>query len=104
MINKISFGGIYLIKFPKSYTKETIKNKYDDLQQHIKDNNYMYMEASLRENIKPQKPNQSTNDILLLTNVDNSRQVYDALSSINTSLADQYFDKTKVYLTLDETV
>lgn len=104
MINRVSFGGIYMIKFPKTYGEADVKAKHDSLQKCIEDNNYFYMDSQMRRGIEPVKPNQSTNDILLLTNLDNPTQIHNALSSVDNKLADQYLDKTKVYLTLDETV
>ncbi len=101
MIDSLSFSGIYLIKFPKSYSNEMIKEKREDLQKHIEENNYMYMESLYRENIQPQNENQSTSDILMTTTIDNPGQIYDTLSVINPNLADQFVDKTKVYLNLD---
>lgn len=101
MIDKVSFGGIYLIKFPKSYSNDMIKEKQKALQKHIEENNYMYMESLYRENIQPQKETQSTSDILMTTSIDNPGQIYETLSVINPKLADQFVDKTKVYLNLD---
>ncbi len=101
MIDKVSFGGVYLIKFPKSYSNEKIKKQHEILQNHINENKYFYMNAIYRENIPPQNENQSTTDIFLTTVVDNASQIYGTLSVINPKLADQYIDKTKVYLNLD---
>lgn len=64
MIRNVSFGGIYLIKFPKSYNDEKIKAEHEKLQKHIEDNKYSYMNSLFREGIKPQNNNQSTSDIL----------------------------------------
>lgn len=104
MIDKVSFGGIYMIKFPKSYSNDMIREKDTILKNHIKENNYIYMDTLYRENIPSQNDNQSTSDILLLSNIDNPSQIYDTLSVINPKLADQYVDKTKVYLNLDTIV
>ena len=101
MIRNLSFGGFYLIKFPKSYPDGKIKEKHDLLNKHIKDNNYIYMDTLLRKGIEPQNSNQSTTDILLMTNLDNTYQIHSTLSVIDSRLADQYIDKTKVYLNLD---
>lgn len=98
MITNISFNGIYLIKFPKSYSDKQIKSEQTKIINHIEKKNYWYMSAQFRQGIPPQKANQSNSDILLTTNIDNPNQIYDILSVINKDLADQYFDKTKVYL------
>lgn len=98
MIRNVSFGGIYIIKFPKSCSDEQIQEKYKNLDNYINEKRYMYMQPTLRHNITPQKPGQSASDILLVTSINNSSQIYDALSSVSEETAQQYFDKTKVYL------
>ena len=101
MIRNVSFGGFYMIKFPKAVSDDVIEAKKELLDTHIKTNKYFYMNTQLRKNIQPQTPGQSTTDILFLTNIDNSAQIYDTLSVVSPELADQYLDKTKVYLNLD---
>ena len=101
MIRNVSFGGFYMIKFPKTTPDSKIKATRELMDNHIKENNYLYMDTLLRENIQPQNPEQSTTDILFLPNIDNSSQIYDTLSVVSPKLAEQYLDKTKVYLNLD---
>lgn len=98
MVSNISFNGLYLIKFPKSYSDKQIKSENAKLKDHITNQNYWYMSAQFRQGITPQKDSQSSSDILLTTNIDNPHQIYDTLKVINKDLANQYFDKTKVYL------
>ncbi len=101
MISNVSFGGYYMIKFPKSTPDSKIKATKELMDNHVKENKYMYMDTLLRKDIQPQNSEQSTTDILFLTNIDNSAQIYDTLSVVSPKLADQYLDKTKVYLNLD---
>ena len=87
-----------MIKFPAEYSDKQIETKHKQLEKHIRENDLIYMNAQLRKDIKPQNKKQSKLDILLTTSVDNPTQIYETLSVVDKKLADQYFDKTKVYL------
>lgn len=94
---RVNFSGIYMIKFPQTESKDTIKTKANTLQEHIEKNNLSQIASAMyRENIKPAKKGQNTSDILLTSSIDNPSLMYSTLNSIG--LGDQYIDKTRIYL------
>ena len=97
-IQNISFKGIYMIKFPNSYSDEQIKNIHSKIENQTHCNKLNCVNPIFRTNIVPHKPETSTTDIMLLTSLDNPSIIYPLLANINQKLADQYVEKTKMYL------
>ena len=101
MIRNISFGGIYNIKFPRSFSDDMVEKKKNLIDKHIKDENFFHMHTILRKNVPPESQSQSTTDILLLAYAENPYHIYSTVSLIDKKLGDQYLDKITLRLNLD---
>ncbi len=103
---KVSFSGIYDIRFPAGTTDKEIDKKYTDVKIYIdkKYNNISDMfDVSVKDTFNIQKTDKKLADkgIRLSTTVDNPWILCDIFEQMNKDLGQQYVDKSKVELVLD---
>ncbi len=105
---KISFSGIYDIRFPHGTKDETIEKKARQANEYIIKKGYV--KPDVFEPIVVKAGNffeKTTNDklsdkgIRIISTTDSPSLLYDIFKHIDNSLGQQYIDKTKVELTLD---
>ena len=103
---KVSFSGIYDVRFPYGTSNQDIEEKYN----YIKDyTNKTYnskldiVEISMKDSFNTQKTNKKLADkgIRISTAVDNPYMLCDIFDKLDKNLGQQYVDKSKVELVLD---
>ncbi len=103
---KVSFSGIYDIRFPYGTTDKEIDKKYTDIQSYINEkysriNEMFGIEVKDSFNIQKTDKKLADKGIRLSTTVDNPWILCDIFDKIDKDFAQQYVDKSKVELVLD---
>ena len=103
---KVSFSGIYDIRFPYGTPDKEIDKKYTDLKNYI-DTKYSavsgVLDVAVKDSFNIQKTDKKLADkgIRLSTTVDNPWILCDIFDKMDKNLGQQYIDKSKVELVLD---
>lgn len=106
---KVSFTGIYDIRFPAGTPVNNIKDKYKETKDYVDkqyNQNLSIMDVRFMDYFNTQKTNKelTKEGIRISTTVDNPWTLCDVMAHIDKNLVQQYVDKAKVELVLDETV
>lgn len=103
---KVSFLGIYDVRFPYGTNDKEIEKKYTDINKFINenyDNRFGIISVTLKDNFNVQKTDQKLADkgIRFATTVDNPYILTEIFDEMDKNLGQQYVDKSKVELVLD---
>ena len=103
---KVSFSGVYDIRFPQNTKDEEIQNKFIQTKEYI-DKTYNQkldiVDIRLMDSFNIQKTDKKLTDkgIRISTSVDAPAMLCDIFDKIDKNLGQQYVDKSKVELVLD---
>jgi len=107
MINKVSFSGIYDIRFPLGTKSEEIEDKYKKIKTVVADKYELIKDIFLVNTVdgfsstKNRTRPLEEKGIRIVTPVDNPHLMVDILDAINPKLGQDYINQTKVELILD---
>lgn len=101
---KVSFTGIYDLRFPAGTSSESMKKKYQHVQKVVNDmdlSDFVYAkELDYFDVTKTDKPVEKPG-IRLYTPALSPRYLFDMFENIEKGLGGKYVDQTKVELVLD---
>lgn len=104
---RISFSGIYDVRFPAGTSRETITNKYEQTNKFINEN---YTKDDLKPyniqfmdwfDVQKERAPLAKEGIRVVACVDNPYVLYEIFSSIDKDLGQQYINKSKTELVLN---
>ncbi len=103
---KVSFSGIYDVRFPQGTSNQEIEKKYKYIKNYT-DKTYNsdldIIEIAMKDRFNIQKTDKKLADkgIRISTAVDNPHILCDIFEKLDKNLGQQYVDKSKVELVLD---
>lgn len=103
---KVSFSGIYDVRFPQGTSNQEIEKKYKYIKNYT-DKTYNsdldIIEIAMKDRFNIQKTDKKLADkgIRISTAVDNPHILCDIFDKLDKNLGQQYVDKSKVELVLD---
>ncbi len=103
---KVSFSGIYDVRFPYGTSNQDIEEKYKYIKDYTDktyNSNLDIIEISMKDRFNIQKTDKKLADkgIRISTAVDNPYILCDIFDKLDKNLGQQYVDKSKVELVLD---
>lgn len=103
---KVSFSGIYDVRFPYGTSNQDIEEKYKYIKDYTDktyNSNLDIIEVALKDRFNIQRTDKKLADkgIRISTAVDNPYILCDIFDKLDKSLGQQYVDKSKVELVLD---
>lgn len=103
---KVSFWGIYDVRFPQGTSDEYINKKYLDVKDYVDkkyNQNLDMIDVSVKDTFNTQYSDKKLADkgIRISTSIDNPWVLCDVFENMSKPLGQQYVDKAKVELVLD---
>lgn len=103
---KLSFSGIYDVRFPYGTSDHDIEEKYKYIKDYTDKNynsNLELVEIAVKDRFNIQRTDKKLADkgLRISTAVDNPYILFDIFDKLDKSLGQQYVDKSKVELVLD---
>lgn len=103
---KVSFSGVYDLRFPQNTKDEEIQNKFTQTKEYVDKTYNKYLdivEVKLMDSFHIQKTDKKLADkgIRISSTVDNPWMLCNIFDKIDKNLGQQFVDKSKVELVLD---
>ena len=104
---KVSFSGIYDVRFPYGTSNQDIEEKYKNIKDYT-DKTYNskldIVEIAMKDRFNIQKTDKKLADkgIRISTSVDNPWILFDIFQHMDENLGQQFIDNSKVELVLDK--
>ncbi len=105
---RVSFSGIYDIRFPYGTTDVEIKKKYNDIKNYTEKNfpiqNTDFFNITIQDKFVMQKSEEKLADkgIRIITPIDNTYVISDILEHIDPNILQQYINQTKTELVINK--